>query len=120
MKTKEKWPRSMAGLAMAAACALLAGCCAEAPREPFGAARIMSEPAGAGVVSLKDSISLGTTPLDHVWETADGKAEFIQLIVTKPGHADTVTAFWINPRHATREDAAEKPQAITVHLGQAR
>jgi hypothetical protein len=120
MKTRENRPRGLAGLAMTAACALLAGCCVEAPKEPFGAARIVSEPAGANVVSFKDNATLGTTPLDQVWETEDGKAEFIQLILTRPGHADAVTSFWINPRHATREDAAAKPRTVTVRLKEAR
>lgn len=120
MKTKEKWLRALSRLTMGAAWLLLAGCCAEAPSEPFGAARIVSEPAGAEVVNLVDNTALGTTPLDHVWETADGKAEYIQLLLTRPGHGDAVTSFWINPRHGSREKAAEKPQVITVNLQQAR
>lgn len=120
MKTDEKWRRGLLALTLATACALLAGCSVGAPSEPFGAARIVSEPAGANVVNLRDSVTLGTTPLDHVWETEDGKAEYIQLVLTKPGHADTVTSFWINPRHGSRDDAAENPQAITVNLKQAR
>jgi len=65
-------------------------------------------------------VTLGTTPLDHVWQTEDGKAEYIQLVLSMPGHADKITSFWINPRHESGEDAAENPQAITVHLHQAR
>jgi len=114
----EKVARGLAGAAMAGALTLLAGCCVEAPMETYGAARIVSDPAGAGIVNLKDNTTLGNTPLDHVWETADGKAEYIQLVLTRAGHEDTVTSFWINPRHATREEAAENPQAITVLLPQ--
>lgn len=120
MKADEKWRRSLFALTLTAACALLAGCSVGAPGEPFGAARIVSEPAGADVVNLRDSVPLGTTPLDHVWETEDGKAEYIQLVLTKPGHADTVTSFWINPRHGSREEAAKNPQTITVNLDRAR
>lgn len=119
MKTKKNWQRGLFRLTLATACALLAAC-AEAPNEPYGAARIVSEPVGANVVNLKDSVTLGTTPLDHVWQTEDGKAEYIQLVLSMPGHADTVTSFWINPRHGSSEEAAENPQAITVHLQQAR
>ncbi len=116
MATREKVARGLAGAAMAAALTLLAGCCAEAPVETYGAARIVSEPAGAGIVDLRSNAALGNTPMDHVWETAEGKAEYIQLVLTRAGHEDAVTSFWINPRHATREEAAENPQTITVHL----
>ncbi|MFA7455466.1 MAG: hypothetical protein WCZ10_13495 [Desulfobulbaceae bacterium] len=118
METKEKVARGLAGAAMAAALTLLAGCCVEAPVETYGAARIISEPAGAGIVDLRSNAALGSTPLDHVWETADWKAEYIQLVLTSAGHEDTVTSFWINPRHATREEAAQNPQTITVLLPQ--
>lgn len=120
MKTKKNWLRGLFHLTMGTAAVLLTGCCAEAPKEPFGAARILSEPAGADIVTFVDNVTLGTTPLDHVWETADGKAEYIQLVLTKPGHAGAVTSFWINPRHASKEKAAQEPQVITVNLQQAR
>jgi len=106
-------------IAMACICALLGGCM-QATTTPFGAAKIMSEPAGAKVVNLADNMAIGTTPMDFTWETEDGKAEYIQLVLTKQGQADTVTSFWVNPRYTSAEDAAENPQIISVNLMQAR
>lgn len=97
---------------------LLGGCVAATT--PFGSASIVSEPAGAKVVNLKDGAAIGTTPMQYTWETEDGKAEYVQLILTSPGYADQVTSFWINPRYDSKDDAEKNPQAIKVNLKQAK
>lgn len=104
--------------ALLGAGALLGGCVASTT--PFGSASIVSEPAGAKVVNLNDGSAIGTTPMQYTWETEDGKAEYVQLILTSPGYADQVTSFWINPRYDSKDDAEKNPQAIKVNLKQAK
>jgi hypothetical protein len=94
--------------------------CASGTKTPYGSASIVSEPAGAKVVNLKDGEAIGTTPLQYTWETEDGKAEYIQLILTSPGYADQVTSFWINPRYDSKDAAEKDPQAIKVNMTQAK
>lgn len=105
-------------LAMIAAGSVLSGCVASTA--PYGSAAIVSEPAGAKVVNLKDGEEIGTTPLNYTLETEDGKAEYIQLLLTSPGYADQVTSFWINPRYDSAEDAEENPQAVKVNMKKAQ
>ena len=94
--------------------------CATGTHTPYGSASIVTEPAGAKVVNLKDGEAIGTTPLQYTWETEDGKAEYIQLILTSPGYADQVTSFWINPRYDSKDAAEKNPQAIKVNMTQAK
>ena len=94
--------------------------CAATTAPPYGSASIVSEPAGAKVLNLKDGTAIGTTPMQHTWQTEDGKAEYILLLLTAPGYADQVTSFWINPRYGSAGDAEKNPQAIKVNLKQAR
>lgn len=105
--------------ALLGAVMVLSGCVgATAP--PYGSASIVSEPAGAKVVNLKDGTEIGTTPMQYTWQTEDGKAEYIQLLLTAPGYADQVTSFWVNPRYGSADDAEKNPQAIQVNMQQAR
>ena len=108
----------LAGLALLGIGAMLTGC-APAAKPPYGSAAIVSEPAGAKVVNLKDGAALGTTPMKYTLEAEDGKAEYIQLILTSPGYADQVTSFWINPRYTSAEKAEENAQAIKVNMQKA-
>lgn len=94
--------------------------CAGTTAPPYGSAAIVSEPAGAKVVNLKDGTAIGTTPMQYTWETEEGKAEYVQLLLTAPGYADELTSFWINPRYGSAADAEKNPQAIQVNMEQAR
>lgn len=105
-------------LALLGAWALLAGCVAATT--PYGSAAIVSEPAGAKVVNLKDGAAVGATPLNYTLETEDGKAEYVQLLLSAPGYADQVTEFWINPRYGSADKAEENPQAVKINMQKAR
>ena len=94
--------------------------CAATTAPPYGSASIVSEPAGAKVVNLKEGTEIGTTPMQYTWETEEGKAEYVQLLLIAPGYADEVTSFWINPRYGSADDAEKNPQAIQVNMQQAR
>lgn len=91
-----------------------------AATEPYGSAAIVSEPAGAKVVNLKDGGAVGTTPLTYTLSTEDGKAEYVQFLLSAPGYADQVTSFWINPRFGSAEKAEENPQPVKVNLRRAQ
>jgi len=93
---------------------LLSGCVVES--SPYGAAQIVSDPPGAEVVNTQDGSTLGTTPLEHVWETEEGKSEYFMFNVSKPGYEDKITAFFVNPRYDSEDSALENPQKIEVSL----
>ena len=103
-----------------AGCWIMLAACVQTQDTPYGTARIVSEPSGAKVVNLEDNEAIGTTPMEYTWKTDDGKAEYIQLVLTRQGYADTVTSFWVNPRYDSEKAAAENPQSITVPLDQTR
>lgn len=105
-------------LALLGAAAIMGGCVAATA--PYGSASIVSEPAGAKVVNLEDGTAVGTTPMKYTLETEDGKAEYIQLLLSAPGYADQTTSFWINPRYGSAAKAEENPQAIKVNLKKAQ
>lgn len=96
---------------------LLGGCVITSA--PYGSASIVTEPAGAKVVNLKNGEAVGTTPMSYTLETEDGKAEYIQLLLSAPGYADQVTSFWINPRYGNAEEAEKNQQLIKVNMQQA-
>jgi len=94
---------------------LLAGCAVE-KNPPFGAAEIVTDPAGADVINVQDSSTLGTTPLNYVRETKDGEAEYMIVKITKPGYEDKTVSFFISPKYGDGEAAANDPQHIEVNL----
>lgn len=115
MEGKQVRAWGLQGLAVAWAWAVLTGCAAFTAT-PYGTASIDSVPPGAKVVNLKDGTAIGTTPMQHTWQTEDGKAEYVQLLLSSPGYADQVTSFWINPRYGSADDAEKNPQSIKVNM----
>ena len=82
----------------------------------YGAARILSEPAGAEVVNLEDDSLLGTTPVMVHWKNDREESKLITVRFHKSGFDDKVTAFWVNMRHSSRAKAENEPQAVKVEM----
>jgi len=82
----------------------------------YGAARILSDPAGAEVVNLEDDSLLGTTPVMVHWKNDREESKLITVRFHKSGFDDKVTAFWVNMRHSSRAKAENEPQAVKVEM----
>ena len=93
---------------------LVVGCSSSAVK--YGSARISSRPEGAEVVNLKDESSLGVTPVNVSFGGEGDTAEFVTVQLRKPGYIDRITSFWINRRHATKQQADDQAIDISVEL----
>jgi len=82
----------------------------------YGAAKVQSVPTGAEVVNLEDDSLLGTTPVMLHWKNDREESKLITVRFRKLGFDDKVTAFWVNMRHGTRDDAEKNAQPIKVEL----
>ncbi len=82
----------------------------------YGAVQFISTPNGAEVVNLRDESNLGSTPLKVVWESDDGKPEYVTVQFRKQGHEEKITSLWVNKRYDNREDALDNAQPIKVDL----
>ena len=93
--------------------AVLTGC---AKSTTYGAVQFITTPAGAEVINLRDDSNLGTTPLKVVWETDDGKPEYVSVEFRKRGYKEKITSMWVNKRHESRARAMDEPQPVNVDL----
>ena len=96
------------------ACCLLGGCSSGA--KTYGSVKFVTTPSGAEVVNLQDDTNLGMTPVLVTWEGDEEKPENVTVEFRKPGYKEEITTFWVNKRHATREEAEADPQSVAVHL----
>ncbi len=86
----------------------------------YGAVRFVTEPAGAEVVNLRDDTNLGSTPLEVVWESEDGKPEHVTVQFRKRGYMEKIVSLWVNKRHDSREAASMQPQPVRIELEERR
>lgn len=82
----------------------------------YGAVKFASSPPGAEVVNLRDDTSLGVSPVVVVWESGEGKPEYVTIQMRKAGYREAITSFWVNTRHQTREKAREEAHPIFIEL----
>jgi len=97
-------------LAAVGAVVALSGCAT------YGAANIQSSPQGAEVVNLEDDSVLGLTPVTVWWKGDSANSRYVNIRLQKPGFRDKVTAFWVNMRHSSRDDAMSEPVQVQVNL----
>ena len=88
--------------------AIISGCA------HYGAARIVSNPAGAEVINLDDGTLLGTTPTTVWWKDSGGNRKNITVRFKKPGYKEKVTQFWLSMRHTSEKQARAEPQLVEV------
>ena len=82
----------------------------------YGVVKIVSIPAGAEVINLKDDTHLGRTPLLVTWEDEDDTVRKATIELRKAGYVEEITSFWVNMRHDTKEAAILEPQPVTIEL----
>ncbi|PIE58584.1 MAG: hypothetical protein CSA33_02695 [Desulfobulbus propionicus] len=105
--------RTVAYIAVAACVAALTGC---AKQTTYGAVKFITQPPGAEVVNLKDDATLGSTPVVVFWEGKGGEPEYVTVQLRKAGYREEITSFWVNTRHASREQAEKDAQPINADL----
>ena len=82
----------------------------------FGAARIVSTPPGAEVISGEDGTSLGVTPATVFWKDGSANRKHLILRFQKEGYYEKVSSFWLSMRHASRDQAVQTPDLVEVVL----
>ena len=112
MKRTRYIPKFFVTLCVLFAFTSLAAC----GRTMYGVVKIESIPPGAEVINLKDDTHLGMTPLLVTWEDEDDTAKHATVELRKVGYVEEITSFWVNMRHATKEEATLEPQPVTVEL----
>lgn len=107
-----RFPRTAAAVLAAA---LVTGC-AHMGGSHYAAVQFDSEPQGAEVVYVDTGVVLGTTPFKYWWEATSPNKQFINVRFQKAGYRDKTTAFYINPRHKSHEEALRDPHHVTITL----
>lgn len=85
-------------------------------RQQFGAANIVSEPAGAEIINLKDETNLGRTPATVVWRGEAGSSEQVTVQFRKSGYKYAIETLWVNKRHDTEEGAKQAATDVFTEL----
>ncbi|MBM9536363.1 hypothetical protein [Desulfobulbus alkaliphilus] len=85
-------------------------------KKMYGAVKFESSPSGAEVVNLRDDTSLGVSPVVVVWESDDGRPEYVTIQMRKPGYREAISSFWVNTRHQSREEARKEAHPIFIEL----
>ena len=82
----------------------------------YGAAKIVSTPAGAEVISVEDGTIIGITPTTAWWKDGSSRRKNVILQFRKNGYYEKVTPFWLSMRHKSLEDAQANTQLVEVVL----
>lgn len=82
----------------------------------YGAAKIVSNPPGAEVISDEDGTVIGTTPTTAWWKDSSSNRQHIILRFKKDGYYEKVSSFWLSMRHRSLESAKENTQLVEVVL----
>lgn len=94
-----------------AATIILMGC-----SQHYGAAKIVSTPAGAEVINLDDGTIIGVTPLTTWWKDTSSNRQYVALRVRKPGFEEKISHFWLSMRHSSLEKAKDNSQLVEIVL----
>lgn len=90
---------------------VLAGCASH-----YGAAKIITQPAGAEVINSDDGTVIGVTPLTTWWKDSSKSRQYVALRIKKPGFEERVSHFWLSMRHKSEASAVNNPQLVEIVL----
>jgi hypothetical protein len=82
----------------------------------YGAAKIVSDPAGAQVISDEDGSILGITPTTIWWKADSNHRQYRAVKLIKEGYYDSVASFWLSMSHSSQKRAEESPILIEETL----
>lgn len=111
-KPKQLVTRTLLALIALTVTFILIGC--STPH--YGAAKILSIPAGAEVINFDTGTTLGVTPTEAWWKTGSSKKQFITIRLRKNGFHEKVTTFWLSMRHSSSQEALKNAQKVEVNL----
>ena len=99
-------------LLMCVALALSISACAS----HYGAAKIVSSPSGAQVISANDGSVIGTTPMTFRWKNTNGNRETIIVKLKKIGYYEKTSSFWLEMRARNLKTALAAPQLVEIEM----
>ena len=82
----------------------------------YGAANIVSSPAGAEVVNGENNEVLGHTPLTVHWQNSSKKRQTIILKLEKSGYYPKTSSFWLEMRSLNAKAAKQNAQLVEIEM----
>jgi hypothetical protein len=82
----------------------------------YGAAKIVSLPSGAQVISGDDGSVMGTTPMTLRWKNANGNRQTVIVRLTKPGYYEKTSSFWLEMRARNARTALATPLLVEIEM----
>jgi hypothetical protein len=82
----------------------------------YGAAKIITEPAGATIINPVDDTVLGVTPATLTWKNPNNDRKHIPIRLVKSGFYEKTTSFWLKMTHRKATSAEKKPDTVSVVL----
>lgn len=82
----------------------------------YGAAKIVSSPPGAQVISAGDGSVIGTTPMTYRWKNANGNRETIIVKLKKAGYYEKTSSFWLDMRATNLRTALAAPHLVEIEM----
>lgn len=82
----------------------------------YGAAKIVSSPAGAEVINGEDGSIIGKTPVTMRWKNANGNRQTIILKFKKAGYYEKTSSFWLEMRNRNAKKADTNPQLVEIEM----
>ncbi|MBL4674322.1 MAG: hypothetical protein JKX81_18825 [Arenicella sp.] len=82
----------------------------------YGAAKIVSSPSGAQVISANDGSVIGTTPMTFRWKNTNGNRETIIVKLKKIGYYEKTSSFWLEMRARNLKTALAAPQLVEIEM----
>lgn len=99
--------RTMYRLIIIFFCLTLSACASH-----YGAARIVSSPAGAEIISDEDGSILGVTPATVWWKEDSHQRKYRVVRLRKEGYREKVASFWLSMSHSSIKKAQKSPTSV--------
>lgn len=78
----------------------------------YGAATIVSSPAGAEIISDEDGSLLGVTPATVWWKEDSRHRKYKVVRLRKQGYREKVASFWLSMSHSSLKKAQTSPTSV--------
>lgn len=82
----------------------------------YGAATIISSPAGAEIISDEDGSLLGVTPATIWWKEDSRHRQYRVVRLRKEGYREKVASFWLTMSHSSVKKAQQSPTSVKEDL----
>jgi hypothetical protein len=82
----------------------------------YGAAKIVSSPSGAQVISAGDGSVIGTTPMTYRWKNGNGNRKTIIIKLKKAGYYEKTSSFWLDMRARNLKAALAAADSVEIEM----